>query len=315
MIRTDNSILEPIDLPELKERGIRLFVKRDDLIHPEISGNKWRKLKYFIELCDAKKKTGILTFGGAFSNHLLATASACSLVGLKSIGLVRGEELNPESNSTLKRCQQLGMDLKFISREEYYLRNDKAYHETLAADYPEYQLVAEGGAGYYGMIGCQEILKEIEEDFDHIYVAQGTTTTSCGLLLGLKENQQLHVIPALKGFDSLAEMKNLLSRSGFDIDLVEELLESVIVHDEFHFGGYGKYTEELLTFIQRIYLETELKLDPVYTGKAFYGMMKVLKSGEFDNKTVVFVHTGGLQGVEGIEQKSGVKLFESPRSH
>lgn len=223
--------------------------------------------------------------------------------------MVRGEELNPNSNSTLMRCRQLGMDLRFVSRSEYGLRNEKAYLEKISVDHPSFQVVPEGGAGYYGMIGCQELLQEIKVGFDHIFVAQGTTTTSCGLLLGLNEKQQLHVVPVLKGFDSIGEMRSLLIKSGIESSLVNAFLDLVQVHDEFHFGGYGKFTNDLLLFIQRIYRETGLKLDPIYTAKAFYAMLEELSSEKYDHSTVVFLHTGGLQGVAGIEEKSKVKLF------
>lgn len=303
------SILQEIKVESFKNRGISLLIKRDDLIDSEISGNKWRKLKYNIELCHSKKKEGILTFGGAFSNHLVATAAACKRVNLKSIGMVRGEELNPESNSTLKRCVELGMELVFISREEYALRNDKALHETIGADYPSFQIVNEGGANYYGMIGCQEIMTEIEEVIDHVFVAQGTTTTSCGILFGLKDHQKMHVVPVLKGFDSMAEMSELFWKTGIDKETVNDLLERVIVHPDAHFGGYAKFTPELIDFIRSFYVEFDIQLDPVYTGKAMFELMRQLESPSFDNSKVLFIHTGGLQGIPGIEEQLGEKLF------
>ncbi len=304
------SILQEIKIESLASRGISLFVKRDDLIDEEISGNKWRKLKYNIALCESKKKEGIITFGGAYSNHLVATAAACQMAGLKSIGLVRGEELTHESNATLSRCSELGMDLIFISREEYAIRNDKAYHETLGADYPAYQLVPEGGANYYGMVGCQEILSEIDEEMDHIFMAQGTTTTSCGLVFGSNEDQKVHVVPVLKGFDALGEMTLMLSKTGVDGETIDDLMTRVVVHDEAHFGGYAKYTPELIAFIREFYREYGLKLDPVYTGKAMYALMEATASEEFNNARILFIHTGGLQGVPGIEAKLGEQLFQ-----
>jgi 1-aminocyclopropane-1-carboxylate deaminase len=146
------------------------------------------------------------------------------------------------------------------------------------------------------MIGCQEIIKEIDQDFEHIFVSQGTTTTSCGILLSLKENQTLHVIPALMGFDSLEEMRKILNQALFDTETVEELLTKVQVHPEFHFGGYGKITSELIDFMSEIKTKHQLPLDQVYTAKAFYGMLKTIDNEDFKNKKIVFVHTGGLQG-------------------
>ncbi|MCH2224413.1 MAG: pyridoxal-phosphate dependent enzyme [Crocinitomicaceae bacterium] len=310
MIDIRKSLLQEINLKHLIARDIKLYIKRDDLLHSEISGNKWRKLKYNVELCLVKKKNGLLTFGGAYSNHLLATAAACNLFGLKSIGIVRGEELNENSNSTLFRCQELGMELVFVSRAEYQLKNEKEYQDEILANNPSFQLVPEGGANYYGVIGCQEIMKEVPNEVDHIFVSQGTATTSCGVLLSLKEKQKLHVVPALKGFDSIGEVNGLLSRTGIDKGLTDSLIKQIVVHDGCHFGGYGKYTNELLTFIQDFFQETKLKLDPIYTGKTMFGMLKELEKDCYNGQSILFIHTGGLQGVEGIEKKSGIKLFE-----
>lgn len=309
MIDVSKSKLERIDFLCSKERELNVFIKRDDLIHDEVSGNKWRKLKYNIELCKSRKKEGVLTFGGAFSNHLVATASACKEIGIKSIGLVRGDELNVTSNATLQKCHELGMQLVFISREEYRLKNEKAYHESLSLDFPNYHIVPEGGANYYGMIGCQEIMNEIKEPIDHVFVAQGTSTTSCGILLSLKSSQKIHVVPALKGYESINEMRTLIGKSGIEPEWMNDLLNQVEVLDQYHFGGYGKYTNELFEFIITFNQSTGLKLDPVYTGKAMFGMVSELTKDKYDNTNVLFVHTGGLQGVEGIEKKSGVTLF------
>ena len=304
------SILQEIKIESLAKRGISLFIKRDDLIDPEISGNKWRKLKYNIALCESKMKEGILTFGGAYSNHLVATAAACQKANLRSIGFVRGDELNPKSNSTLERCTELGMELKFISREEYAMRNDKEYHETIGADYPSFQLVPEGGANYYGMVGCQEIVSEIDKPFDHIFLAQGTTTTSCGIVFGSNQNQKVHVVPALKGFDSLVEMNTLFSKTGIDKETISDLMERVVVHADAHFGGYAKFTPELIEFIRAFYRDHGVKLDPVYTGKAMFELMRQLVSSDFNNSKVLFIHTGGLQGIPGVEKKLGEKIFQ-----
>ena len=309
MLNTSQSILQAIEIPSLKNRGVSLFVKRDDLIHETISGNKWRKLKYNIESCVVKKKQGILTFGGAYSNHLIATASACQKAGIKSIGIVRGDELTSESNETLKACSELDMELVFVSRSDYKMRIEKAYTEGLSIKYPNYLIVPEGGANYHGMIGCQEILKEIKFKPDHIFVAQGTTTTSCGLALGLNEEQKIHVVPVLKSFDSLGEMRNLYMQCGMDNDWIEQLLRNVKVHDEYHFGGYGKYSSELLEFIREFYLSYKLKLDPIYTGKTMFALMNEIQNKSFDNSKVIFIHTGGIQGKSGIEEKSGELLF------
>lgn len=296
IFQTDRSILQQVDIPDLVKRGIKLYVKRDDLIHVEVSGNKWRKLKYNIEQVYQGKFDGVFTFGGAFSNHLVATASACHQLGLKSIGFVRGNELNENSNETLARCRTLGMELRFLTREEYALRNDKQYIHELQSENLGYFPVPEGGANYLGVIGCQEIVNEIDIPIDHLFVAQGTTTTSCGILIGKKETTKLHVVPVLKGFHSRETMHEILKYALLDEEYASELISEVIVHSEDHFGGYGKYTDELLSFIQEMYHSYQVPLDFVYTGKAFFAMLKALRNGNYDNQTVVFVHTGGLQG-------------------
>ncbi len=300
IFNTQKSILQTIEIPELVQRGIKLYVKRDDLIHDEVSGNKWRKLKYNIEQVYQGKFEGVFTFGGAFSNHLVATASACNQLGLKSIGFVRGNELTINSNDTLKRCYELGMELRFLSREEYALRNDKQYIHEIQSENLGFYPIPEGGANYLGVIGCQEIVKEIEIPIDHLFIAQGTTTTSCGVLMGKHSHTKLHVIPVLKGFHSKETMVDILKYALLDLDYANELVDDVIVHSEYHFGGYGKYTDELIHFIKDIYSGYQLPLDFVYTGKAFYGMLEELRSDNYDNQTVVFIHTGGLQGNKGM---------------
>lgn len=292
---TSKSILQEILLDNERFPNVQLFVKRDDLIHPEVSGNKWRKLKYTIELVNYQKKDGILTFGGAYSNHLLAVAAACQLAGLKSIGVVRGDELTASSNKNLERCSELGMELIFVSRDTYDEREEKSCQEGWKEAHPTYLLVPEGGANYYGMVGCQEIPKELPGKVDHLFVAQGTTTTSCGLLLGSDENTRLHVVPVLKGFDSIAEMRKLLFPFLIDEETIAEYLERVEVHSEGHFGGYGKWTPELLDFISNCNEKYDLPLDKIYTGKAFYALIDWLKKHHFQTpQTIVFLHTGGL---------------------
>jgi 1-aminocyclopropane-1-carboxylate deaminase len=292
--QTDRSILQELHHPDWIERRIRVLIKRDDLIDPLVSGNKWRKLKYIIELAKHQQRAGILTLGGAYSNHLLATAAACSAVGMRSIGLVRGEELTVSSNDNLRKCHELGMRLEFLSRDEYAEREEKERQEIWKQRHPDYLFVPEGGAMYHGLIGCQEIWTEIPEPVQHVFVAQGTTTTSCGLLLGGSDETVIHVVPVLKGFDSLAEMRPLLYKFLVDKELVEEYLGRVVIHPDDHFGGYAKTTEELLAFIRDCSEQFDLPLDKVYTGKAFYALTRELRSEKYNGTTVLFLHTGGL---------------------
>lgn len=309
LFHKDNSVLEQLEHPLFESHDVRVLVKRDDLIDDVVSGNKWRKLKYNLLQMEALGKLGVLTFGGAFSNHLIATAAAAQRSGVRAIGIVRGDELNPESNDTLKKCHELGMELVFVSRSEYANRNDHEYLSTLKTVHNDLYLIPEGGANFYGMVGCQEIVKEIDTPFDAIFVAQGTATTSCGIgsVLG---DAHLYVVPALKGFDSISEMEKIYGQAAFESEFIEELNEKTTVLSDYHFGGYGKYTNELLEFIKSIHLQTGLKLDPVYTGKTFFALIDQIKEGVFNGKSVVFVHTGGLNGVKGIETRSGFKLFD-----
>jgi 1-aminocyclopropane-1-carboxylate deaminase len=293
---TELSELQELHAKQFVSKNVQVFVKRDDLIDKEVSGNKWRKLNYSIELANYQKKDGILTFGGAFSNHLLATAAACNKSGLKSIGVVRGEELTKDSNANLKRCHELGMQLIFISRVEYQLRNEKITQEEWKEDFPTFLLVPEGGANYHGLIGCQEITQEIPFLPDHIFIAQGTTTTSCGILTALSEKTTLHVVPALKGFDALTEMRTLLYPFYVDDELIDDKLKQVVVHGDAHFGGYAKSTPELIAFKQAQQQAFDLPLDLVYTTKAFYALLTWIDQLEPSDQLqkIVFIHTGGL---------------------
>jgi 1-aminocyclopropane-1-carboxylate deaminase len=295
--KTSLSIEQVLTVQQVFSENVHLIVKRDDLIHSEISGNKWRKLKYNIETVLHQKKRGILTFGGAFSNHLLATASACNLLGLESIGIVRGEELNDSSNSNLIRCSELGMKLIFVSRTEYSERNEKQIQEEWKEAYPEFLLVPEGGSNFHGMVGCQEIMNELSITPDHIFVSFGTGTTAAGILTAISSNTTLHIVSSLKGYDVKSAIKSLLYTFFLNNEIVEDLLEKVIVHSEFHFGGYGKSTPELLQFRDQMKSGLNLPLDKVYTAKSFYAMWEWLKVNDplFEKKqTIVFIHTGGL---------------------
>lgn len=292
---TSKSLLQEIPGHFHQKANVRLWVKRDDLIDPEVSGNKWRKLALNVVLAQHQRKEGILTFGGAYSNHLLATASACSRVGLKSIGIVRGEELTAASNPNLRRCAELGMDLIFISRTQYDCRCEASETEMWKARYASYLLVPEGGANYHGMIGCQEIMQELPFTADHVFLAQGTTATSCGVLVSLPEKAVLHAVPVLKGFDTLAEMRALLLPVLLDAETVDDYLKQVVVHSDAHFGGYGKWTSDLEQFIYKVRQAINLPLDKIYTGKAFYALMQWLEKTDFTEPVhVVFIHTGGL---------------------
>jgi len=297
VLNTSKSIIEKVRLPIGKNEPFSFDIKRDDLIDSVISGNKWRKLKYNLLNAANRKNEGVITFGGPFSNHLIATAKAASLAGLKSIGIVRGDELSFESNETLRSCHALGMKLVFVSRAYYREKDEPIFINKLQSKYPNYYLVPEGGRNYYGVIGCQEILNETTNDYNHVYLAGGTGTTGAGVLLGASENTHVNVVSALKGSFLRDEIEQLLNWALNDRDSVEAHLTRFTVHNDGHFGGYAKVSSELLKFINEVYHTIHLKLDPIYTGKAMYQLVLDFRNGLIDPEDkVLFIHTGGLQG-------------------
>jgi 1-aminocyclopropane-1-carboxylate deaminase len=265
-------------------------VKRDDLIHPEISGNKLRKLKYNIQVALTENCDGLLTFGGAYSNHLLATAAAGHELGIPVIGKVRGEELNNHSNALLSQCHSLGMDLRFLSRSTF--TGEKYQSGRVEFEGKFYWVIPEGGANAQGIQGCTEIVSELDQDYDYYIVAQGTCTTSLGLLVSIPENAKLIVVPVLKGFDVLKEMRALLN----DDVLFDEHQSKLIIWDQYHHGGYGKSSEALDSFISEFHSMNSFNIEPVYTGKVFYALNHEISLGNinFVGKKLLVLHTGGV---------------------
>jgi 1-aminocyclopropane-1-carboxylate deaminase len=297
MFSLEKSILKHLAFNNCSNKSTILHVKRDDLIDPIVSGNKWRKLKYNILAAQSRKNDTLITFGGAYSNHLIATAKACALYGIESVGIVRGEELHSDSNETLKHCRELGMKLMFISREEYHLRNDKTYWEQLHIDYPNSFIVPEGGANFYGLIGCQEIWKELSDDYTDVIVSAGTGTTAAGILSGMPEKCKLHVFSALKGDFMEKEILSKIEYGFHNSEFTDQCASRLQVYSEDIFGGYGKFNIELLRFIQEMNEAYDLPLDQVYTGKAFFRLVQLINENYFsENAKILFIHTGGLQG-------------------
>lgn len=188
------------------------------------------------------------------------------------------------------------MKLVFVDRMTYELRYDKMYHEELTYEYENYYIIPEGGANYYGVLGCQELMNEIDIHYDAIVVAQGTSTTSVGILIGLKNNADLWVAPAMKGYDAIGEMKKIMYASTFSDEIIEDYLPKVNVLNALDLGAYGKWSNELALFILDFYEQTKIPLDVIYTGKAMCQLFHEIKQGTFDGKDIVFIHTGGLQG-------------------
>ena len=285
------SIIQPL---WLNDQMANLFIKRDDLIHPLISGNKWRKLKLNILHVQQNNLNGILTFGGAYSNHLLATAMAGKLFGIETVGVVRGDELNKESNLILNYCDSLGMKLKFVSRDDYQYKDEPEYKQELLTEYSNFWIVPEGGGNYHGVIGCIDILTETTNDFDYICVAQGTTATSIGILLAAPSTCKLLVCPALKGFDSITEMKRKLNRFGFDIEFIDEKMSQVIVLSTDDLGAYGHATDELKQFSYAFTEKSGVPIDLTYNAKALFKLKEYIELNGLYDKKILYIHTGGF---------------------
>ena len=280
----ERSCTEQYNLPNQNNSNVMLFVKRDDLIHDEISGNKIRKLKYNLKSARILGCDTIKSFGGAFSNHLLALASLGKIEGINTIGVVRGDELNKQSNKLLERCADLGMRLEFVSRSQF--KGIKSLNGMV--DNPGVFCVPEGGANREGVLGCADIINETANDYDYIVVAQGTCTTSLGIYSAMSNKSKLVVVPVLKGFDAISEMQLLAQTTGVSFDK-----KRVEVLDQYHFGGYAKTTVDLDIFIKSFNSQCQFIVEPTYTGKALYALNEFLVKEE-GTKKVLFVHTGGL---------------------
>ena len=272
--------------------GIELFIKREDKLHPIISGNKFRKLKYNIEEAKRLNQTTLLTFGGAFSNHILAVAGAGAEFGFKTIGVIRGEELESkiQENPTLVKAQELGMQFYFVSRTAYRDKEEPSFISHLHEKYGNFYLVPEGGTNNLAIKGCEEILTDSDKEyFTHITCAVGTGGTISGLINSSTEKQQIIGFSSLKGAFLSEVIRNFVSKTNWSIN------------DNYHFGGYGKVTDELIHFLNSFYSQTAIPLDPVYTGKMVFGVLDLIEKGYFpENSKILMIHTGGLQGIKGM---------------
>jgi 1-aminocyclopropane-1-carboxylate deaminase len=287
------SPIQEIKDPLLEEKRVRIFIKREDLIHPIVSGNKWRKLKYNLLKAKEEGKDTILSFGGAYSNHIHALAAASKALGLKSIGVIRGDEILP-LNETLSFAKFSGMELFFVSREEYKKKTEADFIESLHKKFDDFYLIPEGGYNAEGSKGCQEIISEINISYDIICCACGTGTTLSGIISSLPEEKKAIGFPVLKGGDFLyEEIKKLL------ID--KEGNKKWHLESGYHFGGYAKWNQELLNFITEFEKKHNIPLDQIYNGKMMYGLFDLVKRDCFVMGTsIVALHTGGLQGLKGI---------------
>lgn len=295
---------QTIDLPELRNRHIELTVKRLDQKHPEISGNKWYKLKYNIEEAIRQGHRQLLTFGGAYSNHIQATAAAAKLVGLQAIGVIRGEETLP-LNPTLAYAQTSGMKLHYLSRTEYQEKGSPVILNNLREAFGNFYLIPEGGTNALAIQGTQEILEETDFGYDLVCTSIGTGGTIAGLLATARTPQKVLGFSSLKGDFIHKEIRHLLEAFSIDPVCTYEIING------YHFGGYGKFKPELIQFIQNFTRETGIPLDPIYTGKMMFGLVDMLRRGKFsDGSKILVLHTGGLQGIKGFNLRHQMGLRE-----
>jgi 1-aminocyclopropane-1-carboxylate deaminase len=282
-------LIQELHLPK-PSPSISLFIKRDDLLHPHISGNKFRKLKYNLVAAKAQNKTKLLTFGGAFSNHIVAVAATGTEFGFETVGLIRGEELATQidANPILKFARDCGMELEFISRENYRQKNDPALLLHWQKKYGDFYLLPEGGTNDLAIKGCEEILSAANQ-FDFICCAVGTGGTISGLINSAQPNQKIIGFPALKGDFLQEDIRNFTHNKNWELC------------SDYHFGGYGKITPELIRFMNDFNAQHQIPLDPIYTGKMVFGVLDLIQKKYFpEGAKILLIHTGGLQGIRGI---------------
>ncbi|MCZ4409361.1 pyridoxal-phosphate dependent enzyme [Cryomorphaceae bacterium 1068] len=300
------------DVPSafLNEKGIRLTIKRDDLIHDEVSGNKWRKLKWNIDNALQSDRKTILTFGGAHSNHIAATAAAAQLHGLRSIGIIRGEEVDL-NNPTLRKARENGMEIHRVSRSEFREIEDRDYIESLRHHFGPFYLIPQGGQNHYGVQGCSEIMSELTKDYDRIFVACGTATTLSGMALANKARAEIYGVSALKGGDFLIEtVKYYVKKTFNDLETEEDILAKIHLITDSHFGGYAKIKPELIHFMRNFAEETGVKLDPVYTAKTGFAMFDFAKKIDLlKTENWLLIHSGGMQGIPAMEEREAIKIY------
>jgi len=275
-------------------KNISLSIRREDLIHPFISGNKFRKLKYNLVQAKAENQDTLLTFGGAYSNHIAATAFAGKEYGFKTIGIIRGDELESKIliNPTLKFAQECGMQFKFVTRENYRHKTEAYFIENLKHEFGNFYYVPEGGTNEFAVQGCGEILTKEDAVYDFVCCAVGTGGTISGLINSSLPHQKVLGFPALKGDFLNDEIRKFVRNDNWKLVT------------DYHFGGYGKVSSELITFINQFYVDNQIPLDPIYTGKMVFGVMNLINTNYFpgDSK-ILLIHTGGIQGIAGMNKK------------
>ncbi|MCL5127674.1 1-aminocyclopropane-1-carboxylate deaminase/D-cysteine desulfhydrase [Algibacter sp. L4_22] len=302
IFQLENSVNQRISLPNNSD--IELYIKREDAIHSFVSGNKYRKLKY--NLIEAEKLgfRTLLTFGGAYSNHIVAVAAAGQILGFNTIGVIRGEELvdKIEGNPTLSYAKHCGMQFKFVSREAYRNKTSDDFLNYLSEEFQDFYTIPEGGTNTLAVKGCEEILTIEDESFDYICCSVGTGGTISGLINRSNPNQQILGFPALKGDFLQQDISKFATKMNWKLT------------SEYHFGGYAKINADLISFINNFKSENSIALDPIYTGKMMFGLFDLIEKNEFPKGSkILAIHTGGLQGIDGMNvnlKKKNLPLIE-----
>jgi len=294
--------------PLLSQAEVTLHLKREDQLHPLVSGNKFRKLKYNLIKAKELGYTKVLTFGGAYSNHIVATAAAGQRTGFETIGVIRGDELGKDlqntlaQNSTLRNAYEYGMQFDFIDRTAYREKMQPHILSALKEKHGDCFVIPEGGTNELAVRGCEEIITARDKDFDTVCIALGTGGSMAGVINGSYAHQEIVGFPALKGDFLMEELKTYTAKENWKLIT------------DYHFGGYAKVNKELVDFINTFKKEQKIPLDPIYTGKMIFGVFDLVKNGFFRKNTrILAVHTGGLQGIHGMNKnlhKKNLPLIE-----
>jgi 1-aminocyclopropane-1-carboxylate deaminase len=285
-LRVPSPLVELED-DRLGSRGLRLYLKRDDLIHPEIPGNKWRKLKYNLEAARKQGATTLLTFGGAYSNHIRATAAAGHYFGFRTIGVIRGEQHDP-LNESLSYAVNRGMELTYLDRASYRIKNSGEILEQLERRFGEFYTIPEGGSNVLALRGCRELVEEIEIPFDVVCCPCGTGGTLAGISSGLTGGQRAIGFSALKGGGFLEDDVAVLQNAAFG-----EISKNWTIETEYHMGGFARRTADLDEFISSFEDRHGLRLDWVYVAKMMFGVFSLVERGAFaPGVTLVALVTG-----------------------
>ena len=293
-ITEENAVEQKVSLPGT---DAEIYLKRLDLVHPEISGNKWFKLKYNLEAAREKNYNTILTFGGAYSNHIHATAAAGKIFGFQTIGIVRGEE-NLPLNPTLSFAKEKGMRIFYLSRSLYRNKKEKFFKDYLRDYFGDVCIIPEGGSNKLAVKGTSEIVESFERGYDLICAPVGTGGTSAGIIIGLNGDAKYLGFSVLKGGGFLfEEAGNLIFKYN------QKTYSNWNINLDYHFGGYAKIDYKLIKFMREFKTLNGVELDPIYTGKMLFGIADLINKGKLGFKKILALHTGGLQGVEGMKPK------------